>query len=168
MGVGDLGRARRRFDLPGSEQQARLVLAGRRLRCCDHQLGNQASYSIERLQAAIAALHAEAPTWEATDWPQIVALYDILAEAWPSPVVDLNRAVAIGFRDGPEAGLRALDPLRSDPNLATYPYLNAARADLLRRLGRSAEAAVAYQEAVVVTENEVERAYLQQRLDESS
>jgi RNA polymerase sigma-70 factor, ECF subfamily len=119
------------------------------------------------LQAAIAAVHAEAPTWEATDWPQIVALYDVLAEAWPSPVVDLNRAVAIGFRDGPDAGLRALDPLLSDPSLATYPYLSAARADLLRRLGRSGEAALAYQDAVVVTDNEVERAYLQQRLDES-
>jgi RNA polymerase sigma-70 factor (ECF subfamily) len=136
------------------------------IRLVESSLGHQPSrYG---LQAAIAALHAEAPTWEATDWPQIVALYDILAEAWPSPVVDLNRAVAIGFRDGPEAGLRALDPLRADPNLATYPYLNAARADLLRRLDRSAEAAVAYQEAVVATENEVERAYLQQRLDESS
>jgi RNA polymerase sigma-70 factor (ECF subfamily) len=120
------------------------------------------------LQAAIAAVHAEAPSWEATDWAEIVGIYDVLADSWPSPVVALNRAIAIGMRDGPQAGLDALDPLGSQPQLATYPYLAAARADFLRRLGRRAEAASAYQEALLLTSNEVERRYLAGRLDEVS
>jgi RNA polymerase sigma-70 factor (ECF subfamily) len=116
------------------------------------------------LQAAIAAVHAEAPTWEATDWREIVALYDVLVQLWPSPVVALNRAVAVGFADGPEAGLRAVDALLGEPQLASYGYLPAARADFLRRLGRTAEARTAYEEALLLTENSVERAYLAERL----
>jgi RNA polymerase sigma-70 factor (ECF subfamily) len=118
------------------------------------------------VQAAIAAVHAEAPTWEATDWPQIVGLYDVLRELWPSPVVELNRAVAIGLRDGPRAGLDALAPLLDEPALATYAYLSGARADFLRRLGEWAAAAAAYEEALLLTDNEVERAFLAARLAE--
>jgi predicted RNA polymerase sigma factor len=98
-----------------------------------------------QLQAAIAAVHAEAPSFQDTDWSEIVALYGVLRELWPgSPVVELNRAVALGLRDGSQAGLDALDPLLAEPALATYGYLSAARADFLRRLGREAEAVAAY------------------------
>jgi RNA polymerase sigma-70 factor (ECF subfamily) len=117
------------------------------------------------VQAAIAAVHAEAPTFEDTDWSEIVALYDVLRRLWPgSSVVELNRAVAIGLRDGPQAGLDALDSLLAEPSLATYGYLSAARADFLRRLGRAAEAADAYREALALTDNEAERAFLTGRL----
>ena len=117
------------------------------------------------VEAAIAAVHAEAPTWADTDWSEIVALYDVLRGLWPgSPVVELNRAVAVGQRDGPAAGLAALDPLLAEPALATYGYLSAARADFLRRLGRDAEAAAAYAEALALTGNEAERAFLTERL----
>jgi RNA polymerase sigma-70 factor (ECF subfamily) len=118
------------------------------------------------VEAAIAAVHAEAPTWAETDWSEIVSLYGVLLQLWPSPVVELNRAVAIGFRDGPDAGLDALAPLLADPALATYGYLSAARADFLRRLCRWAEAADAYEEALTLTDNEVERAFLTERLRE--
>jgi RNA polymerase sigma-70 factor, ECF subfamily len=116
------------------------------------------------LQAAIAAVHAEAPTWQSTDWHEIVALYDLLCDRWPSPVVALNRAVAIGLAAGPAAGLAALDPLGDEPQLARYGYLAAARADFLRRLGRAEEARLAYQEALLLTDNEVERRFLGERL----
>ncbi|GIF67630.1 RNA polymerase subunit sigma-24 [Asanoa ishikariensis] len=116
------------------------------------------------LQAAIAASHASAPGWEATDWHEIVALYERLFVLWPSPVVALNRAVALGMRDGPSAGLDALAPLLSEPALATYPYLSAARADFLRQLGRVSAAASAYEEALVLTSNDVERRFLLERL----
>jgi RNA polymerase sigma factor (sigma-70 family) len=116
------------------------------------------------LQAAIAAVHAEAPTWEDTDWQEIVALYDLLCDRWPSPVVALNRAVAVGLAAGPAAGLAALAPLGDEPQLARYGYLAAARADFLRRLGRADEARLAYQEALLLTDNEVERRFLGERL----
>ena len=116
------------------------------------------------LQAAIAAVHAEAPRWEDTDWREVVALYDVLSQVWPSPVVALNRAVAVGMADGPDAGLAAVDALRDEPQLAGYSYTAAARADFLRRLGRHEEARVAYEEALLLTENEVERAFLIDRL----
>jgi predicted RNA polymerase sigma factor len=93
------------------------------------------------VEAAIAAVHAEAPTWKETDWSEIAALYGVLRQLWPSPVVELNRAVAIGLRDGPAAGLDALAPLLADPALATYGYLSAARADFLRMLRRAGGAA---------------------------
>ncbi|GAA3338167.1 sigma-70 family RNA polymerase sigma factor [Amorphoplanes nipponensis] len=118
------------------------------------------------VQAAIAAVHAEAPAWADTDFTEIVGLYDVLRELWPSPVVELNRAVALGERDGPQAGLDALTPLLAEPALATYGYLSAARAHFLRRLGRHAEAAGAYEEALALTDNEVERAFLAARLAE--
>ncbi|GAA2384150.1 RNA polymerase sigma factor [Dactylosporangium salmoneum] len=116
------------------------------------------------VEAAIAAVHAEAPTWAATDWAEIAGLYDALLALWPSPVVRLNRAVAVGFRDGPAAGLAALEPLLAEPALAGYGYLAATRADLLRRLGRAGEAALAYEEALALTGNEAERAFLAGRL----
>jgi RNA polymerase sigma-70 factor (ECF subfamily) len=118
------------------------------------------------VQAAIAAVHAEAPTFEATDWSEIVALYDVLLRLWPSPVVELNQAVAVGMRDGPKVGLAALDRLAAEPALATYRYLSAARADFLRRLGQWPEAVTAYEEALLLTDNEPERAFLARRLAE--
>jgi RNA polymerase sigma factor (sigma-70 family) len=118
------------------------------------------------LMAAIAAVHAQAPSFERTDWAEIVGLYDRLATVWPSPVVALNRAAAIGLAEGPQAGLEALDELAGEPALESYRYLAAARADFLRRLGRREEARDAYERALALTENEVEQAFLRGRLDE--
>ena len=118
------------------------------------------------LQAAIAAVHAEAPSYDETDWREIVGLYDLLLHRWPSPVVRLNRAVAVGMAAGPQAGLDALDPLGSEPVLAAYGYLPAARADFLRQLGRVEEARTSYEEALLLTENTVERRFLAERLSD--
>jgi RNA polymerase sigma-70 factor (ECF subfamily) len=118
------------------------------------------------LMAAIAAVHDEAPSWESTDWAELVGLYDLLVDMWPSPVVALNRAVAVGFASGPAAGVAALDALAAEPQLAGYGYLAAARADFLRRLGRVAEARTAYEEALLLTENAVERDFLTRRLQD--
>src|ERR1700712_6047879 len=96
--------------------------------------------------AAIAAVHDEARTWEDRDWSEIQGLYDLLLETWPSPVVAINRAIATGFAIGPAAGLAELDRLALEPMLARYGYLAAARADFLKRLGRTAEAIAAYEE----------------------
>jgi RNA polymerase sigma-70 factor (ECF subfamily) len=119
------------------------------------------------LMAAIAAVHAEAPTWEATDWDEIVGLYDLLTVVWPSPIVALNRAVAVGFAQGPQAGLDAIDELAIDPTLASYSYLSSSRAEFLRRLGRNADAALAFEEALAFCENTVERNFLSDRLRET-
>jgi RNA polymerase sigma factor (sigma-70 family) len=116
------------------------------------------------LQAAIAAVHAESPSWNDTDWQEIAALYGVLGELWPSPVVALNRAVAIGFACGADAGLAAVEALAGEPQLAGYGYLPAARADFLRRLGRVDEARAAYAEALSLTGNAVERDFLTTRL----
>ena len=116
------------------------------------------------LQAAIAAVHAEAPSWERTDWAEIVGLYDALVVIWPSPVVALNRAVAIGLANGPAAGLAELDALTAEPQLAGYGYLASSRAEFLHRLGRDDEARTAFEEALLLTENEVERRFLEERL----
>jgi len=118
------------------------------------------------LQAAIAGAHDEAPSWEATDWPGIVLLYDRLRAVWPSPVVDVNRAVAVAFATGPADGLALLDALTGREDLRTWHYLPAARADLLRRLGRRAEAAEAYTAALVLVSDGAERAFLRRRLAE--
>jgi RNA polymerase sigma-70 factor (ECF subfamily) len=117
-----------------------------------------------QVQAAIAALHARAPRPEDTDWPQIAALYGALARMTPSPVVELNRAVAIAMADGPERGLPLIDALGNQ--LADYHLFHAARADLLRRLGRPSEAAGAYRTALELAANPVERQYLRRRLAE--
>ncbi|WP_116047366.1 RNA polymerase sigma factor [Amycolatopsis palatopharyngis] len=119
-----------------------------------------------QLQAMIAACHVTSPSVEETDWARIVELYDVLLSQVPSPTVALNRAVAVAMRSGPEAGLDLLDDLVRDGGLGHSHLLPAARADLLRRLGRQACAAQAYQAALERTSNEAERAYLQRRLDE--
>jgi RNA polymerase sigma-70 factor, ECF subfamily len=116
------------------------------------------------LQAAIAALHAQAPTYEDTDWPQILTLYDELLRVWPTPVVALNRAVAVAMVRGPAAGLDEVEALERDGELAAYRYLPATKADLLRRLGRHEEAADAYRAALALTHNATEREYLLGRL----
>ncbi|MGH7308532.1 MAG: RNA polymerase sigma factor [Candidatus Rokuibacteriota bacterium] len=118
------------------------------------------------LQAAIAAVHAEAPTAAATDWAQIVGLYDVLARADPSPVVELNRAVAVAMRDGPSAGLGLIEAILARGDLADYHLAHSARADLYRRLGKTAEARAAYERALGLTRQEPERRFLEGRLDE--
>jgi RNA polymerase sigma-70 factor (ECF subfamily) len=116
------------------------------------------------LQAAIAALHDEAPSYELTDWPQIWQLYGRLQRVWPTPVVALNRAVAFAMVQGPAAALAEIDLLEHDGRLAGYHYLPATKADLLRRLDRRDEAAVAYRQAIEWCDNEPERAFLTARL----
>ena len=116
------------------------------------------------LQGAIAAVHAEAPRWEDTDWPAVLALYDRLGSVWPTPVVAVNRAVALSFVAGPEAGLAALDAVDDDPALARYHYLPAARAELLQRCGRPADAAAAYRAAIALADPGPERNHLEARL----
>jgi RNA polymerase sigma-70 factor (ECF subfamily) len=116
------------------------------------------------LQAAIAAVHAQAPSAAATDWQQIVALYDILTQAESSPVVELNRAVAIAMRDGPEAGLTLIDAILARGDLANYHLAHAARADLCRRLGRLSEARTSYERALNLAQQEPERRFLARRL----
>ncbi|MET8283571.1 sigma-70 family RNA polymerase sigma factor [Micromonospora sp. NPDC005174] len=116
------------------------------------------------VQAAIAALHDEAPDVASTDWPQVVALYDVLLRMVPSPVVALNRAAAVAMRDGPDAGLALLDGLADDPRLRGYHLYPATRADLLRRLGRLDEAAAAYRDALTLVGTEPEREHLRRRL----
>jgi RNA polymerase sigma-70 factor (ECF subfamily) len=117
------------------------------------------------LQAAIAALHAQADSYAATDWHQIVDLYDELLRVWPSPVVALNRAIAVSMVDGPGAGLEAVAALEAEGRLAGYRYLPAAKADMLRRLGRRDEAAAAYRTALGLADNDAERAFLERRLE---
>jgi RNA polymerase sigma-70 factor, ECF subfamily len=119
-------------------------------------------------QAAIAAVHAEAPQPAATDWAQIVRLYDVLMRANPSPVVELNRAVAVAMRDGPMAGLTLIDAIHARGELANYHLAHAARADLCRRLGRTAEARSSYERALTLTQQEPERRFLERRLNELS
>jgi RNA polymerase sigma-70 factor (ECF subfamily) len=116
------------------------------------------------LQAAIAAVHAEAESIAATDWRQIVALYDRLLRIHPSPVVQLNRAVAIAMRDGPEAGLTHIDAVLEQGELANYYLAHSARADMYRRLGRTAEARSSYEKALALTQQEPERQFLQERI----
>jgi RNA polymerase sigma-70 factor, ECF subfamily len=116
------------------------------------------------LQAAIAALHAQAPSYAETDWPQILTLYDQLLHVWPSPVVALNRAVAVSMVDGPATALAQVEALERDGQLAGYRYLPATKGDLLRRLGRDQEAGDAYRAALALTENATEREYLRERL----
>src|SRR5262245_57242952 len=117
-----------------------------------------------QVQAAIAAVHARARTAAATDWAEILQLYEVLLALAPSPVAALNRAVALALTQGPAAGLAAVDELARSGELARYPYLHSTRADFLRRLGRTAEARIAYERALTLTENERERAFLGARL----
>jgi RNA polymerase sigma-70 factor (ECF subfamily) len=117
-----------------------------------------------QIQAAIAALHDEAPSWDATDWAQIVELYRALMAIEPSPVVELNLGVAVAMADGPAVGLALIDAGAADGSLEDYPYFHSARADLLRRLERWTEAAAAYRRAAELTTNGTERAFLERRL----
>jgi RNA polymerase sigma factor (sigma-70 family) len=119
------------------------------------------------LQAAIASLYADAPSYDETDWPQIVVLYDELLRVWPSPVVALNRAVPLAMVAGPEAALAEVERLERDERLAGYQYLPAIKADLLSRLGRAGEAAAEYRKALDRTANEAERAFLTGQLGDA-
>jgi RNA polymerase sigma-70 factor, ECF subfamily len=125
--------------------------------------GQVGTYTI---QAAIASAHAQAPSAAATDWTQIVALYDLLLQTNPSPVVELNRAVAITMHDGPIAGLALIDAILTRGELGNYHLAHAARADLCRRLERTAEARISYQQALSLTQQEPERRFLERRLSE--
>ena len=116
------------------------------------------------LQAAIAAIHAEAQTAAETDWAEIVGLYDVLMRADPSPVIELNRAAAVAMRDSPEAGLRLIDDLLARGELADYHLAHSARAELLRRLGRTVDAAESYERALGLTEQEPQRRFIERRL----
>jgi RNA polymerase sigma-70 factor (ECF subfamily) len=117
------------------------------------------------VQAAIAAIHAEAPSPATTDWSEIVGLYDVLLKADPSPVVELNRAAAVAMRDGPAAGLRLIENLLARGQLTEYPPLHSARAELYRRLGRPAEAVESYERALGLTRAEPQRRFLARRIE---
>ncbi|MGP3921927.1 RNA polymerase sigma factor [Streptomyces sp. 8N616] len=147
---------RGRWDRPMIEE-------GRGLVVCALTGGPPGPYGV---QAAVAALHDEAADLASTDWPQVVALYDVLLALTPSPVVELNRAVAVAMRDGPEAGLALLDELVDEPRLRGHHPYPAARGDLLHRLGRLPEAASAYREAIDLAGTEPERAHLRSKLTE--
>jgi RNA polymerase sigma-70 factor (ECF subfamily) len=120
------------------------------------------------LQAAIAAVHAEAPAAAETDWSQIVGLYDVLMRAAPSPVVELNRAVAVAMRDGPMAGLALIDTILERGDLADYALAHSARAELCRRLGKTGDARLSYERALALTRQEPQRRFLEHRLAELS
>jgi RNA polymerase sigma-70 factor (ECF subfamily) len=123
-------------------------------------------FGVYTIQAAIAAVHAEAPAAAATDWAQVVAWYDVLGRAVPSPVVELNRAVAVAMRDGPLAGLELIDSILAGGQLVEYHLAHAARADLCRRLGRTADARASYRKALALARQEPERRFLERRLRE--
>jgi RNA polymerase sigma-70 factor (ECF subfamily) len=125
---------------------------------------NSHRFGAYTLQAAIAAVHAEAESPAATDWRQIVALYNQLVRLQPSPVVHLNRSVAIAMRDGPEAGLKHIDAVLAQGELANYYLAHSARADMYRRLGRTAEARSSYEKALALTQQEPERQFLRERI----
>ena len=157
------GRLRLLEDQDRSLWDRAAIDEGRRLVLDSFRTGRVGRYA---LQAAIASLHAIAASYEATDWPQILGLYDQLLLVWPSPVVALNRAVAVSMVRGPEAGLAEIGSLARDGRLDGYHYLPAVRADLLRRLGRRDEAATAYQAAIDLVDNEAEQQFLAARLAE--
>jgi RNA polymerase sigma-70 factor (ECF subfamily) len=126
-------------------------------------MGQVGPYTI---QATIAAVHAQAPSAAATDWGHIVALYDLLLQAHPSSVIELNRAVAVAMRDGPLEGLTLINTILTRGELENYHLAHAARADLFRRLGQTAEARASYERALSLTQQEPERRFLEKRLSE--
>lgn len=148
---------RSRWDRAAMAEAEQLIVAGLR--------GGRAGRYL--LQAAIASLYAEAATYDDTDWPQIVEVYDRLLEIWPSPVVALNRTVPLAMVAGPGVALAEVHRLEADGRLAGYQYLAAVKADLLRRLGRAAEAAEAYRQALQLSGNDAERAFLSEQLAET-
>lgn len=150
-------------DQDRSRWDTRLIAEGRAL--VERALGTR-RFGVYSIQAAIAAVHAGAPTAQATDWWQIVALYDALLAINPSPVVELNRAVAVAMRGGPAAGLALIDAVLGRGDLTGYHLAHAARADLLRRLGRRDEARAAYERALELAQQEPERRFLKKRLSQ--
>ena len=161
------GRTSASGDLIPLEEQNRTLWNSDQIReGCDlvEQALRAGPPGVYTLQAAIAAVHAEAPTAKATDWAEITGLYDVLLRISPSPIVELNRAVALAMRDGPEAGLLAIDQLTDHKELQGYHLLHAARADLYRRLNRPQDAMRCYQQALDLAQQEPERRFLQQRL----
>jgi RNA polymerase sigma-70 factor (ECF subfamily) len=170
-----LSESRRRAR--ASEQGDLILLADQDRALWDRALIEEGASLVERalrsrrfgaytLQAAIAAVHAEATSAEATDWPQIVGLYELLHRIEPGSVIELNRAVALAMRDGPAAGLAAIDAILGRGELTSYALAHSARADMLRKLGRGEGAREAYQRALELTEQEPERRFLQGRLRE--
>lgn len=157
------GRLQTMADQDRSRWDRAMIAEGRGLVLDAFRAGRVGRYA---LQAAIASLHAAAPTYAETDWRQIVGLYDELSKAWPSPVVALNRLVALSLCDGPAAALPHIGALESDARLDGYHYVPAVKADLLRRLGRDSEAAAAYERALELVDNDAERAYLARRLSD--
>ena len=143
-----------------------LVAEGTRL--IEQTLKDSAAPGSYALQAAIAAVHAESADAASTDWTQIIVLYTLLLQREPTPVVALNRAVAVAMRDGPQAGLELIDALMAQGELDDYHLAHAARADLLRRLGRHREAREAYGRALATAKQEPERRFLEQRLRQSA
>ena len=150
-------------DQDRSQWNRQYILEGRTL--VQRSLASR-RFGIYTVQAAISAVHADAASTEATDWAQIVALYDLLMRSAPSPVVELNRAVAVAMRDGPEAGLILVENLLARGELTDYHLAHAARADLCRRLGRTLEATKAYERALALAQQEPERRFLRTRLAE--
>jgi predicted RNA polymerase sigma factor len=140
------------------------MLVGRGLAALERAQQTRGALGPYSLQAAIAACHARARTAEQTDWERIVALYDALAQLMPSPIVDLNRAVAVGMAFGPEAGLELVDAVAGEPAMRDYHLLPAARGDLLVRMGRNAEARAEFERAASLTQQERERAALIKRM----
>jgi RNA polymerase sigma-70 factor (ECF subfamily) len=155
------GRLVRLDDQDRSAWDGAAIAQGDRLLVAALQAGPPGRFT---LQAAIAAVHAQAPTYEDTDWQQILTLYDELLGVWPAPVVALNRAVAVAMVEGPAAGLEEVEALERGGRLAGYRYLPATKADLLRRLGRHEEAVDAYRAALALTDNATEREYLLEQL----
>ena len=131
-----------------------------------HEALSSGRYGPYSIQAAIAAVHAEAPSASATDWNEIVGLYDVLMRMTPSPVVELNRAVAVAMRDGLETGLAIIDAIFRRGDLRDYRFAHAARADLCRRLGRADEARASYRRALDLTRQGPEQRFIEKRLAE--
>jgi len=150
-------------DQDRSQWNQELIAEGRRL--VERSFASR-QFGVYTIQAAISAVHAEASSPAQTDWGQIVALYDVLVQSAPSPVVELNRAVAIAMRDGPEVGLALIDAILKRGELSDYHLAHAARADLCRRLGRKQDAAAAYERALALAQQEPERRFLKKRLQE--
>jgi RNA polymerase sigma-70 factor, ECF subfamily len=150
-------------DQDRSQWNQELIAEGRRL--VERSLASR-RFGVYTIQAAISAVHADAPTTAKTDWEQIVALYDVLLRAAPSPVIELNRAVAVAMRDQPDAGLELIDAILERNDLSDYHLAHAARADLCRRLGRTHDARIAYERAFALAQQEPERRFLKKRLRE--
>ena len=138
-----------------------LITEGRRL--VERSLASR-RFGVYTIEAAISAVHADAPSIALTDWAQIVALYDVLVRSAPSPVIELNRAVAVAMRDRPEAGLALIEDILARNDLSEYHLAHAARADLCRRIGRTDDARIAYERALALAQQEPERRFLQKRL----